>query len=266
MRNTLNDLDLTVDKVEPLPMPALHAANGSAVEAPAAPEMKQDEAPAPDAPKYRSLPIHRVYKVFQNYFRPRRKRAFMKLFPEVAAGARVVDIGGTAGWWKEDFPKSVDISIVNIDDDHQNEVRQHGFKFYVADGRDLPFAEREFDLSFSNSVIEHVGDLNDQEKFAREAVRCSKKLYLQTPNKWFPVEPHLMTVFIQWLPFGVARRLLRYFSLWGLLAKPSQKQIDEFLRTTRLLSRKEIKRIFPTAEITEEKFLGLTKSFIVIIK
>lgn len=75
-----------------------------------------------------------------------------------------------------------------------------------------------------------------------------------------------MTAFIQWLPFKLARRLLRYFSLWGLVAKPSQKQIDEFLLTTRLLTRSELKHIFPTAQIEEEKFLGLTKSFVVIIK
>lgn len=219
-----------------------------------------------EAPKSQNFPIHKVYKIFQDYFRPRRKRAFMKLFPEVASGAPVVDLGGTAGWWKEDFPESVDISIVNIDDDHREEVTQSGFKFFRTDGRSLPFADKEFHLAFSNSVIEHVGDLRDQKRFAHEAMRCGRKLYLQTPNKWFPVEPHLMTAFIQWLPFKMSRRLLRYFSLWGLVAKPSQKQIDEFLRTTRLLSRSELKQIFPTAQIKEEKFLGMTKSFIVLIQ
>jgi hypothetical protein len=115
-------------------------------------------------------------------------------------------------------------------------------------------------------VIEHVGDLNDQKRFASEAMRCGQKLYLQTPNKWFPVEPHLITAFIHWLPFKITRRMLRHFSIWGLVAKPSQQQIDEFLRTTRLLTRSEITNIFPGAQIKEEKFLGMTKSFIVISK
>lgn len=219
-----------------------------------------------EAPKSQSFPIHKVYKFFQNYFRPRRKQAFMQLFPEVAAGASVLDVGGTAGWWIADFPKNVNISIVNLDDDHRQEVAENGFAFFKTDGRDLPFADKEFDLTFSNSVIEHVGDLQDQKRFAHEAMRCGRKLYLQTPNKWFPVEPHLMTIFIQWLPFKISRRLLRYFSLWGLFAKPSQKKIDEFLLTTRLLTRRELNHIFPAAEIREEKFLGLTKSFIVIVR
>lgn len=210
-------------------------------------------------------PIHRVYRVFQNYFRPRRKRAFMQRFPEVAQGASVLDVGGTVTWWESDFPKGIQVAVVNVDDDHREVVEQAGFRFFKADGRALPFGDGEFDLVFSNSVIEHVGSFEDQKRFAAEAVRCGKRLYLQTPNKWFPIEPHMMTLFIQWLPFGVARRLVRYFSLWGLVAKPTQKQIDEMLLTTRLLSRKQLRQIFPTARVTEERFLGLAKSFIVII-
>lgn len=210
--------------------------------------------------------IHRVYSVFQNYFRPRRKKAFMQLFPEVEQGAKVLDVGGTAGWWTQDFSENVNVSIVNIDDDLKQEVIRHGFRFYKADGRALPFEDKEFELTFSNSVIEHVGDFADQARFAKEAMRCSHKLYLQTPNKWFPVEPHLMTIFIQWLPYKLARRMLRYGSLWGWIARPSQQQIDEFLLSTRLLTRSEMKQLFPNAEIREEKFLGMTKSFIVICK
>lgn len=228
------------------------------------PPMQQSEAAESTAPKSYSFPIHRVYRVFQNYFRPRRKRAFMKRFPEIAQGASVVDIGGTTSWWKEDFPKSLDVCIVNIDDDHREDVIASGFSFHQADARALPFADGQFHLSFSNSVIEHVGTLEDQRRFGREALRCSRKLYLQTPNKWFPVEPHMMTVGVQWLPFWIARKLVRYFSLWGLIAKPTQQQVDEMLSTIRLMTRSELESIFPDATITEEKALGLTKSFIVI--
>lgn len=215
---------------------------------------------------FRIRKIHKVYKVFQNHFRPQRKREFMKLFPEAAPGASVLDVGGTSDWWKEDFPKTIDVSIVNIDDSQRQEAISNGFKFYKVDGRKLPFNDKQFEITFSNSVIEHVGDFQDQQRFASEAIRCGKRLYLQTPNKWFPVEPHLITAFIQWLPFKISRRLLRHFSLWGLIVKPSQQQIDEFLLATRLLSRRDIKRLFPFAEIREEKFLFLTKSFIVIMK
>jgi len=225
---------------------------------------KEFAATADTLPAQERFFIHRVYAVFQNYFRPRRKKAFLQLFPEAREGASILDVGGTAGWWKEDFPYNRNIAIVNIDDDLKQDVIGSGFKFYQADGRALPFQDKQFQLTFSNSVIEHVGDFQDQKQFAAEFMRCGKKLYLQTPNKWFPVEPHAMTVFIQWLPYKVARRLLRYCSVWGWIARPSQQQIDEFLSTTRLLTRSEIEQLFPGAEIREEKVFGLTKSFIVI--
>lgn len=105
-----------------------------ASEAPTTATQTEPERPtltvAYEAPKSQSFPIHKVYKIFQDYFRPRRKRAFMRLFPEVAAGAPVLDIGGTAGWWREDFPKNINISIVNIDDDHRQEVTESGFTFF----------------------------------------------------------------------------------------------------------------------------------------
>lgn len=211
------------------------------------------------------MDIHNIYRAFQNYFRPRRKRKFMANFPEVTHGAPVLDVGGTTCWWEEDFPKDINVTIVNTDGRHQAEVESLGFKFSKADGRKLPFGDKEFYLTFSNSVIEHVGTLADQERFATEAARCGQKLYLQTPNKWFPIEPHLIALFIHWLPFKIARRLIRYFSIWGLVAKPSQATIDEFLLTTRLLTKKELARIFPHAHVIEEKFFGLTKSYILMI-
>jgi ubiquinone/menaquinone biosynthesis C-methylase UbiE len=210
--------------------------------------------------------IHSVYQPFQNYFRPKRKKTFITAFPEVSSGSTVLDVGGTASWWQNDFPKKIDITIINIDDRQRETVVSKGFKFFQADGRDLPFSDKEFDLTFSNSVIEHVGGIIDQEKFASEAVRCGKNLYLQTPNKWFPIEPHLMAPFVHWLPQRFSRHLIRYFSIWGIVTKPSQKRIDEFLSSIRLLSKKELRKMFPTAELTEEKFMGLTKSFILIIR
>jgi len=48
----------------------------------------------------------------------------------------------------------------------------------------------EFDLVFSNSVIEHVGDFERMRQFVHEARRVAKSYWIQTPSKWFPIEPH----------------------------------------------------------------------------
>ena len=80
-----------------------------------------------------------------------------------------------------------------------------------ADGRDLPFADGEFDLGFSNAVIEHVaGGREGQRRFVEELCRVAGKVFVTTPNRWFPVDPHTLLPFAHWLPGGgVRERLLR---------------------------------------------------------
>ena len=82
-----------------------------------------------------------------------------------------------------------------------------------ADGRDLPFADGEFDVGFSNAVVEHLGDRGSQRAFIHELARVSKRVFVTTPNRWFPVEVHTMLPFVHWLPArareGVFHRLPR---------------------------------------------------------
>jgi SAM-dependent methyltransferase len=80
-----------------------------------------------------------------------------------------------------------------------------------ADGRDLPFADDEFDLCFSNAVVEHVaGGRSEQRRFVEELCRVAGHVFVATPNRWFPVDPHSLLPFVHWLPAGPARdRLLR---------------------------------------------------------
>lgn len=137
------------------------------------------------------------------------------------------------------------------------------FSYVRGDGRCLPFGEQTFDIVFSNSVIEHVDSFDEQRKFAEEIRRVGRTYWVQTPNKWFFIEPHLITPFIHYLPLGLQKKLLRYFTIWGLVTKPSRDQIDIFLRTTRLLTEKELKQFFPDGTLYREKFFLFTKSFVV---
>lgn len=84
----------------------------------------------------------------------------------------------------------------------------------------MPFADKSFDLAFSNSVIEHVGSEENQFRFAREMMRVEKRVCCQTPSRLFPVDPHLTAPFLHWLPISwLTPRFLRYFTLNGWLWK-----------------------------------------------
>src|SRR5579871_203294 len=80
-----------------------------------------------------------------------------------------------------------------------------------ADGRDLPFADGEFDVGYSNAVVEHVaGGRPGQRRFVGELCRVARRVFVATPNRWFPIDPHTLLPFVQWLPPGPAReRVLR---------------------------------------------------------
>jgi SAM-dependent methyltransferase len=79
-----------------------------------------------------------------------------------------------------------------------------------ADGRDLPFADGAFDLGFSNAVVEHVaGGREGQARFVHELCRVAARVFVTTPNKYFPLEVHTLLPFAHWLPRRLRDPLLR---------------------------------------------------------
>jgi SAM-dependent methyltransferase len=195
--------------------------------------------------------VHAVYRVFQNWFRPRRMRK-MTVRSGMTSDTTVLDVGGTELNWEYSQVRPV-LTILNVTPNSDQKIGQQ----VVGDGCRLPFGDNAFDFVFSNSVIEHV---SDHEAFAREIARVGKKYYVQTPNKWFLIEPHLMTPFIHLLPLSWRHKLLKHFTVWGMIAKPSDQECEDFLASTHLIGTSELLRLFPGASLERERFLGMTKS------
>jgi SAM-dependent methyltransferase len=134
------------------------------------------------------------------------------------------------------------------------------------DGCHLPFADKAFDIVFSNSVIEHVGGPEAQARFAREIIRAGRGYWVQTPNRYFPVETHLLTPFVHLLPRTWRAFIVRRFTVWQWIHRPDPEAkryyIEHFVSDIRLLSAVEIQHLFPDAVILRERFLGFTKSLV----
>jgi len=129
----------------------------------------------------------------------------------------------------------------------------------------LDFPNHSYDILFSNSVIEHVGSHENQKAFACEARRVGKKLWIQTPAYECPIEPHYLAPFIHWLPKKWQKKLIRKFTIRGILDRPTNLEIDIMVESTRLLSYKEFKCLFPDCEILIEKiFFIVPKSYVAI--
>ena len=205
------------------------------------------------------MKLTQILDVLSPRFRDEHARVFNEVLRPTARD-RILDVGGNHWFWRHiDCPAR--ITCLNIDANHDQPACEQ-FSFIVGDGRVLPFADGEYDIVFSNSVIEHVGTFEDQRRFAEETRRAGHAYWVQTPDRWFVIEPHLVAPLIHYLPVALQRRLARRFSIWGLTTRPTQAEVDAFLAHTRLLTLAEMKLLFPDATIYEERFLFFRKSIV----
>jgi SAM-dependent methyltransferase len=190
---------------------------------------------------------------------------------------RILDLGGGDGrhfggfWSHREKVYIADIRIGAL----RRARNENGFRFTVLldeDGQ-LPFPDLYFDIVFCNSVIEHVAvpkqalsecansrqfvaqAWEHQQRFANEVRRVGKKYFVQTPNKYFPLESHTLLPFVQYLP---RRQLLRIIHLSNRFWLKGTS--GDFC----LLTKAAVQRLFPDAYVLEEKFMGMTKSLIAV--
>jgi hypothetical protein len=169
---------------------------------------------------------------------------------------RIIDVGAGWGAALERFNDVNPIVAVDLTPDPTSPwLSTPNVTVATADGTALPFTDREFDVAFSNSVIEHVPP-ERQQAFANEISRVANRYWVQTPNRYFPIEPHYQVPLFQFLPDRVRRWLNSRFTL-GWQGKGEWEEIT-------LLGAGDMRRLFPDAEIHRERVLGLTKSLIAV--
>jgi SAM-dependent methyltransferase len=201
--------------------------------------------------------IDRLREAASRVGRPARMRDFLE-FASVGHDTTILDIGGTADFWEG---RDLAITVLNTEPLYGEPTPR--MSYVAGDATALPFADAAFDVAFSNSTIEHLRTRENQVRAAAEAMRVGRSLWIQTPNRWFPVEPHYLAPFVHWVPERIRRRILRYTTVWGWLTRPSQAEVDAMVDEIRLLSAADLRPMFPGCEIRRERFLGLTKSLIV---
>lgn len=197
-------------------------------------------------------------------FRSARMAKFAKLFG-ITAETRILDVGGTPANWAL-LGVRPRVTILNLP--RAIEEDREAMTWVFADGCRLPFRDRSFDVVFSNSVIEHLGGAEKHEQYAREIARVGVRYFVQTPNRWFPVEPHLLTPLVHFLPRTWQRPWIERFTVWEWLARPRADQrafyLEHYLRDIQLLDGRAMRRLFPDARLIRERFFGMTKSLIAI--
>jgi len=203
--------------------------------------------------------IHRAYALLGQRFRSRRMELFKRSFA-MSAQTGIVDLGGAAETWGH-CNGNARVTIVNVDP----KCMQGDHLCVVADALSCPFPDRSFDIVFSNSLIEHLSTEQRQRAFADEVRRLARSgFFVQTPNKWFPIEPHYLAPFVQFVPERIRPTIVRWMTPWGWLTKPPRQRCVKVCQEIRLLDAQKMQQLFPDAEIVRERFLGITKSVIAI--
>lgn len=194
--------------------------------------------------------------------RAHRWQWLVETFPDLDQMS-VLDLGGSLSTWERAPVRAKHVHIVNVSNPPADvpdwaEVAK-------ADACALPphIASRKYDLVFSNSVIEHVGGHERRLRFAESVRRMADRYWVQTPYRYFPIEPHWLVPGIQFLPITMRARIAHR---WPLVHNPSRPRaaILSTVMWTELLDKTQMRHYFPDAELRAERVAGLTKSLIAV--
>lgn len=195
--------------------------------------------------------------------RAKRFARFAALAEALPKPLRILDVGGRAAYWHaHGWANRPDIRIVTGNIEPQT-ARFSNIEPAHVDATDMSqFADEAFDIVFSNSVIEHLYTWKNQVCMAAEVRRVGKAYWVQTPNYWFPMEPHFRVIGWQWLPVQTRIAILcrHRCGFRGPCIDPHRAR--QAVQEIRLLSRRHLAHLFPGATIWPEKWWGLTKSWV----
>jgi hypothetical protein len=202
---------------------------------------------------------------FSNKLRAKRFRQFEVLAASMPRPLRILDVGGTNDFWeKRGWVGRNDVQIYSLNLVPEKQ-RHENVKPLAGNAADLAqFADASFDIAFSNSVIEHLFNFETQRRMASEIQRVGKAFWVQTPNFWFPMEPHFQVPGWQWMPLDLRIAIIQRWRCGWRGPCSDRTAARKLVEEVRLLSRSALKAIFPGATFIPERFCGLVKSWTVV--
>ncbi|QUQ66354.1 class I SAM-dependent methyltransferase [Kutzneria sp. CA-103260] len=192
--------------------------------------------------------------------RAKRWDELMRRFPSLAE-MRVLDLGGLPDFWRKSAVRPAHVTTVNLSSADADEP---WLNHIVGDACEpAGLAGTEFDLVVSNSLLEHVGGYARRRQLADVIHSYAKRHWVQTPYRYFPIEPHWAFPGLQFLPVSARAAAIRVWPLGHAKAEGWAASADAVL-ATELLSLTEMRLLFPDSDIWHEKAAGLTKSLVAI--
>jgi len=191
----------------------------------------------------------------------------------------VLDVGVTPynefpnNYFEKLYPWTANITMCSVEDASNLEREFPGSKFVRNEpGKPLPFRDAQFDIVFCNAVLEHVAETNAQNGnkchggqafFLDELIRIGKKVFLTTPNRWYPIEFHTVLPLVHWLPQPIHQKILRLFGM-DFYAQTENLSLLSTGKLKKMMSNVKYRNI--TWTITYHWLLGIPSNIILMIK
>ncbi|MGH9119365.1 MAG: class I SAM-dependent methyltransferase [Acidimicrobiales bacterium] len=181
-------------------------------------------------------------------------------FPALA-DMRVLDLGGLPQFWQAVPVRPTEVTTVNLE---PAAVDEPWHRHVVDDACDPQSIRHErFDLVVSNSLLEHVGGFSQRQKLGDVIHAAAPRHWVQTPYRYFPVEPHWACPALQFLPVALRAAVVRRWPLGHARTTDHGASVSAVLWID-LLSLTEMRLLFPDSEIWRERALGITKSIVAV--
>lgn len=189
--------------------------------------------------------------------RARRHDLLVETFPEIRS-MRVLDLGGRPETWAVVRP--AEVTVVNLVPAEIAGQAEHVVPVVgnACDPRLL--AGERFDLVYSNSVLEHVGGHAARLAMAGNVHRFAARHWVQTPYRYFPVEPHWLCPGMQWLPAAGRVKVAQVWPLGHAGRADDRETAMSAVLGTELVGLTEMRHYFPGSRILTERYAGLVKS------
>lgn len=174
---------------------------------------------------------------------------------------RVLDLGGTAVSWSVLGLRPASVTVVNLDHDGKSPPEPW---MEIVHGDACAGGFGEYDLVFSNSLMEHLGGHARRQQFANVVRESAPAWWVQTPYRYFPIEPHWVFPGFQFLPFRMRVLICQHWSMLNVPACKDPAEAADLVASTELISGTEMRTYFPNSEIWYERIAGIPKSLVAI--
>lgn len=174
----------------------------------------------------------------------------------------MLDLGGTPSSWQLSPVRPAAVTTVNLlplvsDDPTISAVQGNACE--------LPpeILRERFDLVYSNSLLEHVGGHAQRQRFADSVRALADRHWVQTPYRYFPIEPHWLFPGIQWLPWEARVRLSQKWNR-GHVMTYDRAAAEDQVNEIDLVGIGQMRAYFPESVLWYERFAGLIKSLVAL--